>query len=337
MQLIQFILLALGVGISISLLRAYSRLPIKELKKRALAGDQTAVVLHRAVSYGASLTVLLWVFIGLFSAGLFVVLAETAGGLLSIILIASLIWAGFAWLSSNDVKKISLWFASTLAPAFAWALEYLHGFLSKIIGFIGSIKPVTIHTGLYDKEDLLQLINNQNGQIDNRVKEDDLALAFHALVFGEKTVGEYMTPKRVVVSVNLNDDIGPVLMDELHSSGLSRFPVYETKKDNIIGTLYLRDLVGAAAKTKVSNVMKKEVYFIHEDQTLHEALGVILKTKHHLLIVVNGFEEFSGVITLEDILEQLIGHKIVDEFDQYDDMRAVANKLAKSEHANHND
>jgi CBS domain containing-hemolysin-like protein len=76
---------------------------------------------------------------------------------------------------------------------------------------------------------------------------------------------------------------------------------------------------------------------VHEDFTLYQALQAFLKTKHHLFLVVNSFEELVGILTIEDVLEQMIGKPIVDEFDRYDDLRAVAAAAAKKDHVNHNE
>lgn len=200
---------------------------------------------------------------------------------------------------------------------------------------VNKYHPITIHTGLYDKQDLLELLNNQNVQADNRIEQYELELAFHALTFGDKQVGDYLTPRRIVKVVSIDDSIGPVMMNELHDSGFSRFPVYEDRKDNIVGTLFLRDLIKSQSTGKVKDIMRPEVAYVHEDHSLHDALTSILKTRQHILIVVNSFEEFVGVISIEDILEQVIGRNIQDEFDQYDDLRAVAASAAKKEHKEH--
>jgi CBS domain containing-hemolysin-like protein len=91
----------------------------------------------------------------------------------------------------------------------------------------------------------------------------------------------------------------------------------------------LHDLVITKENKKVKDVMRREVYYVHEEQTLDHALKAFIKTKHHLFIVINSFEEFVGIITIEDILEQIIGKKIIDEFDKYDDLREVAALRAK--------
>nr|MBP7806933.1 CBS domain-containing protein [Candidatus Saccharibacteria bacterium] len=74
------------------------------------------------------------------------------------------------------------------------------------------------------------------------------------------------------------------------------------------------------------------VLYLHESQNLYEALTAMLKTKHHLFIVVNSFEVLVGIITLEDVIEQIIGKPIIDEFDEYDDLRAVAARQAQTIH-----
>jgi CBS domain containing-hemolysin-like protein len=70
--------------------------------------------------------------------------------------------------------------------------------------------------------------------------------------------------------------------------------------------------------------MDPKVYYIHEDQTLEHALAAFLKTHHHLFVVVNEYRETVGILCLEDVIEALLGRKIVDEFDAHDDLRAVA-------------
>jgi len=137
---------------------------------------------------------------------------------------------------------------------------------------------------------------------------------------------------RAVKLISESEPIGPKLMDELYQSGHSRFPVYKDANTNIVGTLYLRDMVKKQVKGHVRDVMHEDVYYVHEDFYLAQVLQAFLKTKHHLFIVVNSFEEFVGIITIEDVLEQVIGKQIVDEFDKYDDMRAVAAAKARKEH-----
>jgi CBS domain containing-hemolysin-like protein len=178
-------------------------------------------------------------------------------------------------------------------------------------------------------------LERQKHQPDNRIEVGELDLIVHALSFGDKQVRDVLVPKRVVQFVNANETVGPVLMGELHKSGHSRFPVFERKHDNVVGVLYLKELVANHKTGKVSDLMSKQLHYVHEDFTLYQTLQAFLKTKQHLFLVVNSFEELVGIITIEDVLEQIVGHPIVDEFDKYDDLRAVAAAAAKKEHYEH--
>ncbi|MBI1857223.1 CBS domain-containing protein [Candidatus Saccharibacteria bacterium] len=328
--LLSFILAGLTL-LSVSLQRTYYNLPVKEVKRRARAGDELANILYRAVSYGYTLRVVLWFLIGLFAAGFFVNVALYSALWFALASSIALVWVGFVWLPVRPVTSFGERLAAWLAPAFGWLMHYLHPTLDRVMGLLHRFRPVHIHTGLYEKEDLLDLINQQQSQVDNRIEQMELSIASHALTFADKTVSKIMIPRRVVKMINIRESIGPVLMDELHASGHSRFPVFEDKQDNIVGLLYTRDLVNARGGGSVQGKMHHEVYYIHEEQSLYDALQAILKTHQQLLIVVNSFEEYAGIITMEDILEQIIGKPIIDEFDQYDDLRVVATRSAKKD------
>lgn len=321
--------------LAISLERTYRRTPIKELKRRARGGDELANMLYRAVSYGPSLKVILWFLIGLTNTIFFIILTNTAPVWFAFMSIIAVIWFGFLWLPAREVTKYGSWLAARLAPAFAWVLNYIHPIINRLGRFIDQHRPLNFHTGLYEKEDLVDLIDRQKVEIQNRIDKAELDMVKHILTFGNKLIRDYLTPRRIVKSVSIEDTIGPILMEELHESGYSRFPVYDGKKDNIIGILYLRDLVSVSKKGSVKQIIRKDVFYLHEEETLYDVLQAALKTRNQLFIVVNSFEEYVGVISIEDVLEQIVGQKIMDEFDQHEDLRAVAAKIAKGEHKQH--
>lgn len=335
MTFIYILTLAVLTLFSISLQRTYGSVPIKELKRRARSGDQVASSLLRAASYGSSLRTLLWVLIVLIGAIFFTSLAQATEGWLAVLTGGFVLWFGFIWLPKQDATHMGVWFASKVAPAFEKILQYIHPFIDRVVNFVRRHRPANLHTGMYDKDDLLALFERQKVQSDNQVDRRTLEIVEHTLHFADKKVSDIFTPRRVVKSVSVDDTIGPVLMADLHNSGFSRFPAYEGKQDNITGVLYLRDLVRAKAGGTVQKVTSKQVCFVHEDQPLTEALDAILKTHQQLFVVVNTFEEYVGIVTIEDIMEEIVGKQIVDEFDQYEDLRAVAAKMAKHDHQEH--
>lgn len=337
MHIIFVLILAALVLLSVSMQKTYAAVPARELRRRARSGDELAGVLYRAVSYGPSLRAVLWLLTGLSSAAFFVAISRFATPLLAFLVCLMLIWLGFVWLPSSRVTWLGQRMAATIAPPLSWLLAYLHPIIDRLATFVQRHRPIIIHTGLYEKKDLADLIDRQQVQADNRIDKNALNIAKHALSFGDRLVGQKMIPQRMVKMVSADETIGPVLMTELHDSGHSRFPVYAGKRDHIVGVLYAKDLVQAKSGGKVKDTMQERVLYIHEDQDLQAALQACLKTHHHLFVVVNSFEEYVGIITLEDIIEQIIGQPIIDEFDQYDDIRAVASILAKKEHQEHQD
>jgi CBS domain containing-hemolysin-like protein len=314
-------------------------LPIKELRRRARSkSDQTSSAVYKLSSYGGSVELLLWLLGSLSAAGILLITFSFSWWF---VLAAALV---MGWLVWKDRPKVTTeawqWRASKyLAPPLTTLTSILHPVLGPLSQWLTRRKIMPDHSGIYEKEDLLEFITNQNNLPGNRIPESDLKIAYNALTFGDKTVDSVMTPKRVVKMAVADDVIGPHLMDELHGSGFSRFPVIkeQTKAANpeVVGILYLKDLLVHGEKGKVSDVMKKKAYYINETQSLREALAAFLSTEHHMLIVVNNFEEITGVLTIEDVLEQVLGEKIVDEFDKYDDMRAVAGIEAAKDRVKH--
>lgn len=329
---------ALVFIISLLVGKTVHRVPLKELRRQALVNKNSKITaVYKMASYGESLKILLGITSSLSFSALLIIAAGWAWWL-AVLLVLAVVWFWFS-VPAHDIKGWIFGFTTLVAPAISWILSHLQPLLGRLAGLLKSLRPAHFHTGLYEKEDLLDLINNQNHQLDNRIPEIDLKIAFGALTFGDKIVGNIMTPRRKLKLVAANDSIGPHLMDELHASGFSRFPVVKdsTKvaSPQIIGTLYLKDLMGHDGAGKVRDAMKGDVYFINESNTLREALNAFLKTHHQLLVVVNNFEEIVGVLSLEDVAEQILGAKIIDEFDRYDDLRAVAGLEAKKDKAQH--
>jgi CBS domain containing-hemolysin-like protein len=265
-------------------------------------------------------------------------LTQAVGAWLAVfVLLVVGVIGGTALVPAGELTHRSLWLARRAVPLISWLLERGQPLFDLVARSLKRFRHVTVHTGLYEKADLVTLLERQKGQADSRIGASEIDLLLHSLTFGDRLVVDALTPKRVVKTVAATETIGPILLDELAKSGHSRFPVYDQKHDNIVGILYLHDLVGAHQSGRVADVMSTKLTYVHEDFSLHQTLQVFLKTKQHLFLVVNSFEELVGIITIEDVLEQMIGKPIVDEFDRYDDLRAVAAKAARKEHREHNE
>jgi CBS domain containing-hemolysin-like protein len=163
---------------------------------------------------------------------------------------------------------------------------------------------------------------------DTDLSDDELRIIRHSLDFGRKTVHDVMTPRSVMAIVKQDDILSPLLLDELHKTGHSRFPVFASD-ESVAGVLYTKDLIDLKSHTKVTDIMHKPVHFVNENRELDHVLQAFIRTKQHLFLVVNEFAEITGLITIEDIVEQILGKPIIDEFDKYDSMRDVAEARAK--------
>lgn len=168
----------------------------------------------------------------------------------------------------------------------------------------------------------LQYIVERSSDVLSR---DELLRFQASLSLDTHTVEDVMTPVSVVEVADVHDSLGPLVLDSLHKTGYSRFPVTDGDVHHVVGILYLHDIVNLrSAKATVKEAMDPRVHYIHESQSLEHALNGFLKTHRHLFVVVNDYRETVGVLTLEDVIETLLGKPIVDEFDKYEDLRAVA-------------
>lgn len=299
--------------------------PAKELRRRARElRDKKSGNLYRLAAFGGSATLFLWL-LGIFSAAGLAWLAFNSvwwSGFLAVLVIVWLTWAIRA---RNTKGGILFSLAAMLAPLLTPFVAFLQPLLGRLAKSIG--RP--LHSRLYEKDDLLDFLKQQGRQADNRISDEDLKTAASTLAFSDKTVGLIMTPKRKIKWVAASDTIAPMVMDELHKAGFSRFPVVKevTKAENpeVVGSLYLKDLLDHLEdKGKIRDIMKPGVGYINESQSLRDAVDGFLKSGQFLLIAVNNFEEAVGMITMEEVLEQIFGHRIATEFENYNDMRSVA-------------
>jgi CBS domain containing-hemolysin-like protein len=191
---------------------------------------------------------------------------------------------------------------------------------------------------LDSREELAHLVS-ESGQL---LSGDEKKLILHGLEFNSRQVSEVMTPCGVIDSISKKELLGPLVLDALHKTGHSRFPVTDGDIDHVIGVLHIQDLFildGKQRSSTVEKAMEPRVFYIREDHTLEKALAAFLRTRHHLFVVVNEYRETVGLLSLEDVIEALLGRKIMDEFDTHEDLRAVAerNPRGNNEPAKHED
>lgn len=223
-------------------------------------------------------------------------------------------------------------YALTLGARLIWLVRAIVIVLWPICAPLGWVLDKILGDELptvYSKKELLKIIEEHRQSHHSDVDTDEQRIIKGALSFSERLVNEVMTPRSMMVAIEEHTPLTIQKIEELQASGQSRIPVYNARIDTIVGMLYMRDLVGVTRTQKTAgDLCREKVFFIHERDSLDDALNQFLKTHHHLFIVVNDFAEVEGVLSIEDVLEAIIHKEIVDEFDKYHDMRAVAKKRA---------
>jgi CBS domain containing-hemolysin-like protein len=145
--------------------------------------------------------------------------------------------------------------------------------------------------------------------------------------FSSVEVSDVMTPRTVVFGVSEDTTVGDaVKMPELHM--YSRFPIFEGESlDDVTGYVMTKDILRAALAGRHSvalTKLKRAVQFIPENSTLDQALEQFLQQKQHLFMVVDEYGGIEGILTMEDVMETILGAEIVDEADHVVDLRALA-------------
>ena len=290
-----------------------------ELERRKSNGDQTAELTLRRKTLLVDVLSLQRVLAALLLVVFVALSIVTFGWLIGIIVsvLVALEYGRFA--------RIGMWqrsFQRLYEKHEQSILHFVEKF-SHVLRFFRSITPeVDSPVRLNSREELRHLVDT-SGLL---LSTDEKKLIVHSLTFDEKLAREIMTPRGVIDSINQKELLGPLVLDDLHKTGHSRFPVVDGDIDHIVGMIHIQDLFTLDSKrsTTAGKAMEPRVFYIREDQTLKHALAAFLRTHHHLFVVVNEFRETVGLLSLEDVIEALIGHKIIDEFDAHDDLRIVA-------------
>ena len=288
-----------------------------ELQRRAAQNDPDAtdaMILNREVPLLESLRYIVVTLVGVMMV---TVLVFGFGVLNGVLLgVVGLIFAPVAQ-RLDFVCKLADRFVDDVQP---YALKAVDA-LRPVLSWLRERQLTERSTRVYSHEELVDVVE----QSPDVLSRDQITRLKASLAFDDRTVSDVMTPASVIDTVEASETLGPLVLDQLHKTGHSRFPVIDGDIHHVVGILYMKELIDLKVGQKtVKAAMDPRVYYIHADQDLEHALHAFLRTHHHLFIVVNDYRETVGLLSLEDVVEALIGKKIVDEFDRFDDLRAVA-------------
>lgn len=211
-------------------------------------------------------------------------------------------------LAMFSVKPIMI--VSTIASPFVKFLSLSTNFLVKITG----IEKNAVEDSV-SREELRSFV--EVGQEQGVINETEMDMINSIIEFDDKMAKEIMTPSTETFSIDINIPIKEFI-DKLLEEQYSRIPVYSNDLDNIIGIVYLKDIFEAAYhygfdKIDLRKIMRKP-YFVPETKNIDVLFKELQDSKQHMSILVDEYGGFSGIVTIEDIIEEVMGN-IDDEFD----------------------
>ena len=158
------------------------------------------------------------------------------------------------------------------------------------------------------------------GEEKGTIAEDEKDMINNVFEFNDKTVSEIMTPRTEIFAIEKNKTITEVIEELSEDFRYSRIPVYKDTIDNIEGVVYVKDILLSTKNknAKIKNLIK-EAYFVSDTKPVNELFTELRRSRKQIAIVIDEYGGTSGIVTMEDILEEIVG-EIYDEYDEIEDM-----------------
>jgi putative hemolysin len=243
---------------------------------------------------------------------------ETLGMLFEVIIIGLIILLAGEIVPKTYAIRNRVQYVKRFSPViltFYYILYPLSFVIEKIVNiFIGKIRDIDT-ISQYTRQDIENLM--EVGGEDGALEEDEKNMINSIFEFSEKTAKEIMVPRVDMMTIPA-DITTKDLFSFINENNFSRIPVYKNNVDNIIGILYIKDLLhhikSLDDNLNIARILR-EVTFIPESKDIADLLKMFQKEKTHIAVVVDEYGGTSGMITLEDIIEEIVG-EIQDEFDE---------------------
>ncbi|MBM9602922.1 CNNM domain-containing protein [Desulfopila inferna] len=227
-------------------------------------------------------------------------------------------------------KTIGVTYSFRLAPLIAMPLFWMVFMLKPIIWLcrlITRLIPQQHSKDNISAEELQAIasLSLQSGEID----VDQARVINNVLILQSKMVRQVMTPRTVTFSLNEDNTVAEAMEQIQRLTSHSRVPIYSGEPDNVTGIIMPKEVLLAAARQQFDqrlSSLKQSVHFVPETAPLNRILIDFFDRRQHLFIVVDEYGSMTGVISMEDILEEIVGREIIDESDRALDMRELARK-----------
>jgi metal transporter CNNM len=318
-MLLVFVLFLIGCSALFSgLTLAYFSLNTSTLRRRAKLGDSAAIRIYPIRKRGNQLlTTLLFGNVAVNSI-LSIYLGSLVSGVVASIAATALIFLFGEIIPQATMSRHALYIGNKLAPvvtALMWLFSPICYPIGKLLDYALGEEMST----LYSRHELMEIVSELEDNTQSSIDADEERIVHGALMFSHTTVREVMTDKNDVVIIDENERLTPEFFRTISTHAYSRYPVSSGNRDNIVGILYTKDLLheedGVAIKQTV-NAFDSSILTVRPHTTLDTVLGQMLKRQQHLAIVSTKNGSFLGVISLEDIIEEIIQVEIADEDDE---------------------
>lgn len=216
-----------------------------------------------------------------------------------------------AFLTIDIIQIISI----VTAP-FVKLLTFSTNGISKLFGISGTDEDIVT------EEEIRMLVDE--GEEKGSIKHEEKEMINNIFEFNDITAAEVMTHRKDVYAVDINSKIENILK-EIDSYKYSRIPVYDETIDEVRGILFVKDLLKSMVNKKslkIKNIMRK-AYFVSETKPINELFKDMQKNKIQMAIVIDEYGGTAGLVTMEDLLEEIVGNI----FDEYDDIENEFEKI----------
>ena len=219
----------------------------------------------------------------------------------------------------------TLWFFAPMAYFFYVIFHYISNFITAISDYVLRVffnSSKIVQQTEFSKEELGNYILEQLGNSkDHEEVDSEIQIFQNALEFDNVKSREIMIPRTEIVAVNIKETI-PNLKKLFIKTGYSKILVYKESLDNIVGYVHAFELF---KKPKTIQSILLPVQFVPESMMINNVLKVLIKKKKSISVVLDEFGGTSGIVTVEDIVEELFG-EIVDEHDTVELLETVINE-----------
>lgn len=188
-------------------------------------------------------------------------------------------------------------------------------------------QDIDIENKFFSEDEVMSML--EVGKESGIIKEEGRKMISSIFNFDDELAYEIMTPRTDVFAIDILEPTSEYI-DKLMELRYSRIPVYEDDYDNIIGILNIKDYLIKAREAGFERVdirgILREPYFVPETKNIDSLFFELQKTKNHIAVLIDEYGGFSGIVTMEDIVEEIVG----DIDDEYDEDAHVVNKIDKN-------